>query len=78
MLIALLEQLSAKVFDGDIQQLLNDVSTLVLKRKYSHGEAYRQYMQLSYMYESQDWDNKEVLPLQLKLIVVLELLKRQG
>lgn len=60
---------------GDIKQLLKLISPLVHERRYSHPEAFRKFESLELKFESKNWEENDLLPLQVKLIAVLELLK---
>lgn len=60
---------------GDIKRLLKLVSALVHERRYSHPDAFRKFESLELMFESKEWEENDLLPLQVNLIAVLELLK---
>lgn len=74
---ALLVELGARVFSSNIDALICEVSPLVIQRQYSHRDAFREFKKLIFQYESQDWNGKDLLPLQLQIIVILELLMQK-
>lgn len=74
---ALLEQLRKDVFVVDIQKVLNEVGALATQRKCSNRKAFLRFKKLELLYESKDWTGKNLLPLQVSLIHVIELLKQQ-
>lgn len=77
MSIDLLSQLSRNVFIVDIQEVLNEVGALVRQRRRSNRKAFFRFKELESLYESKDWTGKNLLPLQVNLLAVIELLKQQ-
>lgn len=74
---ALPAELGTRVFSTNIDVMISEVRSLVLRQQYSHREAFREFKKLIFLYESQDWNGRNLLPLQLKIIFVLELLKQK-
>jgi hypothetical protein len=72
---ALLERLRKDVFAADIQQVLNEVGALARKREWSNRKAFFRFKELELLYESKDWTGKNLLPLQVNVLAVIELLK---
>jgi hypothetical protein len=74
---ALLGRLRIDVFVVDFQQVLNEVGALARQRKWSNRKAFFRFKELELLYESKDWTGKNLLPLQVNLLAVIELLKQQ-
>lgn len=61
----------------DIKQLLKLLSALVHEHRYSHPDAFRKFESLELKFESKNWEENDLLPLQVNLLAVIELLKQK-